>query len=197
MKAHETFLEFIDAAKNQGVPDDSLVGLLRARGWPEDAVYEALAVHYQNRTGLEIPVRKRSGAAAKNSDFSGCYVLIRDGEPFYVGISRGVVGRLRQHGRGKTEFEATLAYRMACEKSRHKMTRSEAMKDSKFRKKFQEAQGLLNGSKVAFIEIENSLELDLFEAYCAIELNTSKWNTFRTQLELLRFRNECQASKTA
>jgi hypothetical protein len=139
-------------------------------------------------------ILKRLG---KNSDFSGCYVLIRDGEPFYVGISRGVVGRLRQHGRGKTEFEATLAYRMACEKSRHKMTRSEAMKDSKFRKKFQEAQGLLNGSKVAFIEIENSLELDLFEAYCAIELNTSKWNTFRTQLELLRFRNECQASKTA
>jgi hypothetical protein len=119
---------------------------------------------------------KRLGFA---SDFSGCYVLAR-GKPFYVGISRGVVGRLRQHGTGKTHSDASLAYLMACDKAPHKLTRSAAMKDTNFQKEFHKAQRLLNHSSVAFIEIVNDLELYLFEAYCAIELNTNKWNTFRT-----------------
>src|SRR5579859_4632652 len=113
-------------------------------------------------------------------DFSGCYVLIRDGKPFYVGISRGVLKRLRQHGNGSTHFDASLAYRMACEKAPHKMTRDDAMKDPRFRQAFDQAQALLRGSSVAFVEIENSLELYLFEAYCAMELDTCEWNTFRT-----------------
>lgn len=46
----------------------------------------------------------------RSSDFSGCYVLLREGEPFYVGISRTVVQRLRQHVTGKTHFDASLAY---------------------------------------------------------------------------------------
>ena len=36
----------------------------------------------------------------RSSDFSGCYVLLREGKPFYVGISRPVVQRLRQHVTG-------------------------------------------------------------------------------------------------
>jgi hypothetical protein len=113
-------------------------------------------------------------------DLSGCYVLLRHDKPFYVGISRGVVGRLRQHGMGKTHFDASLAYRMACEKIAHETTRNEAMKNPAFRQAFDEAQQLLLDSNVAFIEISNPLELYLFEAYCAMELNTSEWNTFRT-----------------
>ena len=116
----------------------------------------------------------------RTNDFSGCYALTRHRKPFYVGISRSIVARLRQHGTGKTHSDASLAYSMACEKAPHKLTRSNAMKNDAFRKHFQEAQRLLHGSNVAFIEIENPLELYLFEAYCAIELNTCKWNTFRT-----------------
>ena len=116
----------------------------------------------------------------RTTDFSGCYVLTREEKPFYVGISRTVVSRLRQHGMGKTHFDASLAYRMACEKAPHESTRDQAMKDPKFQKEFQEAQRLLHESSVAFIEIVNPLELYLFEPYCAIELNTSEWNTFRT-----------------
>ncbi len=33
---------------------------------------------------------------------------------------------------------------------------------------------------VAYVQIENSLELYVFEAYAAMTLNTHKWNTFRT-----------------
>src|SRR5229473_7359170 len=45
----------------------------------------------------------------RRDDFSGCYVLLRAGKPFYVGISRGVVGRIRQHGKGTTHSDASLA----------------------------------------------------------------------------------------
>jgi hypothetical protein len=120
------------------------------------------------------------GRLGRDRDFSGCYVLMRDRKPFYVGISRGVVGRLRQHGKGTTHFDASLAYRMACEKMPHELTRDEAMKDPDFRRAFDEAQTLIRHSSVAFVEISNPLELYLFEAYCAIELDTSEWNTFRT-----------------
>jgi hypothetical protein len=116
----------------------------------------------------------------RNADFSGCYVLVREGKPFYVGISRAVVQRLRQHVTGKTHFDASLAYRMATEKTGHKMKRSDAMKDAAFRTAFDHARALLQDCSVAFIGIDNPLELYLFEAYCAMELDTYEWNTFRT-----------------
>jgi predicted GIY-YIG superfamily endonuclease len=125
-------------------------------------------------------VKTIAAKLGKRKDFSGCYVLLRDRKPFYVGISRGVIGRLRQHGTGKTHFDASLAYRMACEKVPHKVTRSAAMADPVFRNAFDEAKELLMGSSVAFVEVQNALELYLFEAYCAMELDTCEWNTFRT-----------------
>lgn len=54
------------------------------------------------------------------------------------------------------------------------------MKDTDFLRAFAEAQALLLDCHVAFVEIENPLELYLFEAYCAMELDTCEWNTFRT-----------------
>jgi len=55
----------------------------------------------------------------RSSDFSGCYALLHEGKPFYVGISRTVVQRLRQHVTGNTHFDASLAYLMATGKTRH------------------------------------------------------------------------------
>jgi hypothetical protein len=55
--------EFLDAAKRQGASDESLLTLLRGRGWPEDDVYRALADHFENRTGVRVPAYKRSGSA--------------------------------------------------------------------------------------------------------------------------------------
>jgi len=55
--------EFLDAARSQGATDEILVGLLRGRGWSEEDVYRALADHYEGRTGIQVPVYKRSGSA--------------------------------------------------------------------------------------------------------------------------------------
>lgn len=117
-------------------------------------------------------------------DFSGCYVLLEAGTPIYVGISRGVVGRLRQHVFGKTHFDASLAFRVAM--ARHpdrtiaNLTRSEAMQDPLFGTSFAEAQAYLRSLQVAAIAIENPLELYVFEPYCALELDAHQWNSFET-----------------
>jgi len=125
-------------------------------------------------------VRSILSGLRRNSDFSGCYVLLREEKPFYVGISRTVVQRLRQHVTGNTHFDASLAYLMATDRTGHKMKRSDAMRDSAFRAAFDESKALLRDCSVAFIDIDNPLELYLFEAYCAMELDTCEWNTFRT-----------------
>lgn len=55
--------KFLEAARNQGTTEETLVSLLRGRGWPEDDVYRALADNYEGRNSTTIPVYKRSGSA--------------------------------------------------------------------------------------------------------------------------------------
>lgn len=117
-------------------------------------------------------------------DFSGCYVLIENGTPIYVGISRTVLARLRQHVCGRTHFDASLAFRIAMKRHPDQtisnLTRSEAMDDLLFGTSFSDAQSYLRSLMVAAVEIENPLELYVFEPYCAIELDTHQWNSFQT-----------------
>jgi hypothetical protein len=54
------------------------------------------------------------------------------------------------------------------------------MENAAFRTAFVAAQKYLRRLDVAFIEIENPLELYVFEAFASMELDTSEWNTFRT-----------------
>lgn len=113
-------------------------------------------------------------------DFSGCYVLIDNSVPVYVGISRSVLSRLRQHFTGKTHFDASLVYAMAQRRLPTRGKRSEAMDHPPFQQAFAAAQAHLRSLHVAFVEIENPLELYVFEAYAAMKLSTHEWNTFRT-----------------
>jgi len=124
-----------------------------------------------------VAIAKTVGRPA---DFSGCYVMLEDSKPVYVGISRSVLSRLRQHVTGKSHFDASLVYAVAQRTLPTKGHRSKVMEHPSFQAAFSEAQKYLRGLDVAFIEIQNSLELYLFEAYAAMELDTSNWNTFRT-----------------
>jgi predicted GIY-YIG superfamily endonuclease len=113
-------------------------------------------------------------------DFAGCYVLMDKGKPVYVGISRTVIHRLLQHVKGRTHYDASLAYQIARKKHPHSASRSAAMEDSGFAEAFEQAKRYLGSLSVAFIPIEDDVELHLFEVYCAMELDTSEWNSFRT-----------------
>ncbi|HEY2001852.1 MAG TPA: DUF5671 domain-containing protein [Acidobacteriaceae bacterium] len=66
--------EFIEKALAAGIPHDALVGILTARGWPEKEVYDALAVHYQRLTGIEVP--RRAAAAVASAKDAFFYLLI-------------------------------------------------------------------------------------------------------------------------
>ncbi len=128
-----------------------------------------------------VTLGKRLGC---EHDPRGCYVLLEGERPVYVGISKHVIARLMEHVRGSDHFTATLAYRIAVAEHPHTMTAQAAMNDSAFRAHFEAARASLLKWRVAFVEIENPLELYVFEAYCALELNTGcdtgGWNTFAT-----------------
>lgn len=55
--------QFLAEAKRQGTSDETLVALLRGRGWSEEDAYRALADHYEERSGLQVPAYKRTGSA--------------------------------------------------------------------------------------------------------------------------------------
>ena len=113
-------------------------------------------------------------------DFSGCYVLMDGTKPIYVGISRTVLQRLRQHVTGQGHNDASLVYRIARKNCEISGSRAEAMKIEKFKQEFKKQQAYLKGLQVAFIAIENPLELYAFEVFAAMALDTSDWNTFQT-----------------
>ncbi|MCF7802698.1 MAG: GIY-YIG nuclease family protein [Candidatus Marinimicrobia bacterium] len=117
------------------------------------------------------------------SDFPGCYVFIEKEDPIYVGISQKLVTRINQHVNGKSHFSASLAYRMTMESydgETEQYTRKQLMNMDKFRTLFEQKKKYLSELDVAFIEIDNPVERYLFEIYCAMELDTSRWNTFET-----------------
>lgn len=111
---------------------------------------------------------------------SGCYVFMDSGQPVYVGVSRHVFERLAQHVERGDHFTATLAYRMAAAEAPHAEFAAVAMKDPAFRAVFDGRRDYLTSLQAAVVEIANPLELYLFKAYAAIELDTCKWNTFAT-----------------
>ena len=121
-----------------------------------------------------------AAALGHDADFAGCYVLARARAPFYVGISRKVIARVRQHMLGASHEQASLAYAIAKKRMPKSGTRDSAMSDPRFRREFDTAQLSLRRATVAFVQIDNPLELHLFEPFAAMELDTRAWNTFRT-----------------
>ena len=130
--------------------------------------------------GFKSVTKEILSRLSRSTDFPGCYVFIDGENPVYVGISRGVIKRLVQHLNFDSHYSASLVYRMASENYPHEMKRDQAMKDEQFKVVFFSAQERLRKMKVAFVEINNDLELYLFEVYASMKLDTEKWNTFRT-----------------
>jgi len=127
-----------------------------------------------------VGVRTLLHQTGRDTDFPGCNVMLDSGHPFCVGISRKVFTRLRQHVLADTHNSATLAYRMAAKRAGHSMRRSEAMADPDFKREFDRAREKIRSLDVAYVEIDNSLVLHVFDPYAALELGTGEWNTFAT-----------------
>lgn len=127
-----------------------------------------------------VGVKTLLRSEGRDADFPGCYVMLDAGRPIYVGISRKVFTRLRQHVLADTHNSATLAYRMAAKWTGHTMRRQEAMEDPDFKREFGRAREMIRAFDVAYVQIGNPLVLHVFEPYASLELCTGEWNTFET-----------------
>ena len=105
--------------------------------------------------GVKALVR-RLGLTA---DFSGCCLLLDGTRPCYVGISKGVIKRLRQHVRGATHLDASLAYRIATQRMPHQHTRSRAMEQEEFKTHFDASKDYIRQLSVAYVRVNNPLVL--------------------------------------
>jgi hypothetical protein len=81
-----------------------------------------------------------------DGDLAGSYTLIDGTRPVYVGVSRSVLARVRQHVLGRSHFHASLAYLIAQRRLPTKGHRSKNTEVPEFRAAFAGAQEYLRGS---------------------------------------------------
>ncbi len=113
----------------------------------------------------------------KNNEFKGLYIFGEEKEgvvtPFYIGISRTVFRRLRQHGWGKKHNECSLAYLMT-KKHVADIDRTTVTNDDLL-----PAKEIVQNSRVVLIPVKEDYDLYFLEVAIAGILKT-KWNSFRT-----------------
>lgn len=97
-----------------------------------------------------------------------------DIHPVYVGISRSILTRLRNHGWGRRHNQATLAYAMAASRHEHEGRRQQLSYE-----KISKEQKAIRQFKVAILPETSDYDLYFMEVYIAGKLKL-EWNTFRT-----------------
>lgn len=140
-----------------------------------------------------IPARHILEQRASIPGVRGAYVWMLDGAPVYVGITNNLRQRLKGH-LSDDPSRANLALRIAA--NNLGVSFSQAKRQESFEAAFALARKSLQGGAVAFIEIDNSLVLYLFEPYCAMELDTSQFNRFGT-LQILSPRKSGSPSQSS
>jgi len=108
--------------------------------------------------------------------FAGIYLLYYQEKPFYVGISRNVLSRLKQHVSGGSHYAASLAYKIAKEN----MAGFQGQRKDMSLDQIKEAQAyLLEHCESSILPVDNAEQLYLLELYAAMKLKTP-YNTFET-----------------
>lgn len=121
----------------------------------------------------------------KNIPKQGIYVFYEDNKPIYVGRSRNLSQRFKQHGQQSSNHNsATFAFMIAkrdAEKEKVDLTKTREVlqNDPTFSPLFKKAKERVSKMKVQVIAVEDPIEQTLFEVYAALELNTpyNDWKT--------------------
>ena len=117
----------------------------------------------------------------KYNEIKGLYIFYENENPIYVGISRKLIRRLRNHFLGKSHFEASLVYLIA--RDQYDSTKGIYMKTRKefpledYRDDIQKR--MMNTWKIGIYPETNSYKLYLLKIAVACKLGT-KWNSFET-----------------
>lgn len=120
-------------------------------------------------------------------DRPGVYVLSERGTPLYVGQTRRLRRRLRQHGgRASRENQAVFAFAIAKREaasaglSLDGVTRRALAQEPRFVEIFRQARERVAAMDVRFVEIDDPELRTVFEVYAAVALGTLEYNSFET-----------------
>lgn len=112
-----------------------------------------------------------------SNEFKGLYIFGEEQNgkviPVYIGISRSIYRRLRQHAWGKLHNECTLAY-LKTKQQRTEITRKKVTNEDML-----PAKAIIQNYKVALIPVKNDYDLYFLEVVLAGKFRT-KWNSFKT-----------------
>lgn len=124
---------------------------------------------------------KTNSLSTKNNEFKGLYIFGEEIDdkiiPVYVGISRSVFRRLKQHAWGKKHNECTLAYLKT--KYQFESEGKQFYRIISTEEDMLPAKLLIRNFKVVLVNIENDYELYFLEVALAGIFKT-KWNSFKT-----------------
>ncbi|UXX78611.1 hypothetical protein N7E81_14715 [Reichenbachiella carrageenanivorans] len=116
------------------------------------------------------------------NDFKGIYLFLKNGKPFYTGISKHVIERINQHVKGTNHFSSSLSYRIGADEylNRNGESHTGGREGLDFEKYAEPAKSELIKCEVSLFRVEKDLDLYLFEVYIAMKLKTLYYNEFRT-----------------
>jgi hypothetical protein len=116
----------------------------------------------------------------------GVYLLSEE-HPIYVGQTRNLRRRLRQHGgMSSRENQASLAFNIARRKAADRpsfnvhLTRRVLEADPAFAQLFEEARARVARMQVRYVEIDDPELRTVFEVYAAVAFGTAEHNSFET-----------------
>lgn len=116
----------------------------------------------------------------------GVYLFYENGSAIYVGRSRRLKERLREHGQPSSRHNsATFAFKLATAAATQAgillqgRNRTEIENHSAFSDLYREAKNRVAAMKVQVVKIEDPIEQTIFEVYAALALHTT-YNDFDT-----------------
>jgi len=97
----------------------------------------------------------------KGKDKAGCYVLSYKGKDMYVGISRGIFKRMKQH---LSDNEKSATFKKKMQEFKTKPENKATIR--------KEIDVFTNGFKFRYVEITDNYLLAMFEIYASMKLET-------------------------
>ena len=116
----------------------------------------------------------------------GIYVFYEGDKPVYVGRSKNLKRRLKEHGnQGSTHYSSSFAFNIAKKEADKRgidinRTRKQLAEDLAFNNLFSRAKARVSSMSVRVIPIDDPIVQTLFEVYASVALDTREYNYFDT-----------------
>lgn len=127
-------------------------------------------------------LEKEESERRKMNEVKGLYIFYENSKPIYVGISRAIIRRLKNHFLGRSHFEASLVYLILRDK--HDNTRGLYQGERATLPQFLDERASMQAKMradwdIRILPMQDNYMMYFIEFYLACKLKT-KWNSFET-----------------